>query len=130
MSWQQSAKSPHLAHSKSFNELTHPLCYQCVTASLAILCSFSFAQGNLFNHIQPLFKKKGGGGKGTLAMSYSPIKSPQTALFLFINSHRASSLEPLIHSPYASNSPAAPVYLLDATLHDENSDGPETWYKV
>ena len=32
-------------------------------------------------------------------MSSTPIKSPQTALFLFINLHRASSLEPLINSP-------------------------------
>src|ERR1700681_1963521 len=74
MSWQQFAKSPHRAHSKAFNELTHPVCYQCVTASLAILCSFNLAQSSLFNHIQPLFKKKGG---GAATLSFFSLRQSQ-----------------------------------------------------
>src|ERR1700692_198956 len=63
MSWHLFAKSPHLAHSKAFNELAHPLCYKFVPASLAILGSFNLAQSSLFNHIQPLFQKMGGVGE-------------------------------------------------------------------
>src|ERR1700692_252344 len=75
MSWHLFAKSPHLAHPKAFNELTHPLCYQCVTASLAILSSLNFVPSNLFNHIQPLFQKMGG---GVPALSFSSLRQSQS----------------------------------------------------
>jgi len=73
MSWHLFAKSPHLAHSKAFNELAHPLCYQCVTASLAILGSFNLAQSSLFNHIQPLFQKMGGWGSRAIFLFSSAV---------------------------------------------------------
>jgi hypothetical protein len=93
------AKSSHLAHCKALNE-------SIISFTINILRTLwqfpvsPFSLSCLFSCESELFaKKQGGGVGGTLAMSSPPINSPQTTLFLFINLHRASSLEPLSNSP-------------------------------
>jgi len=125
------AKSSHLAHYKALNESSISFTINRLR-TLVQFAAFSISTKlSLFNRIRTLCQKTGGWGRGTLAMSPPSIDSPQTARFLFISLHRTSSLGPLINSPRTLRvAPAAPVYLLDATLRDETSDGPETWYKA
>jgi hypothetical protein len=94
------AKSSHLAHCKALNEFIISFAISTLRTLVQFPVSL-FSLSCLFSSESELFaKKQGGGVGGILAMSSPPIRSPQTTLFLFMNLHRASSLEPPINSPH------------------------------